>query len=104
MYTRRQNYNTGSHWLVGLVLGLVTIGIILSTLFFGILFFAENYGVFIILIGAFGMFKIFRYKASTWKQYLLEFLFILVFNTILVFGIIIVVNYGITFQSFGNLF
>ena len=104
MYTSRQNYNTGSHWLVGLILSLFTIVLLISLVFSAIMFFAENYGVFMVL---FGSFMIYKYMFFNGPSLSLLFKDIAGFGfgilSFIIGGLFIFAN-GITFQSFINLF
>jgi len=104
MYTSRQNYNPGNHWLVGLIGGLVLIPLIMAIIISVVFFFADNPGIFLVVVGI--LFLYFTYdKKTTWLSMTpMEFIGITTFSILATLGIVLVLLNGISFQSFSGIF
>jgi len=104
MYTSRQNFNQGSHWLVGLFVGILLISVIISVLVSIIFVFADNPGIFLIVVGV--LFLYFTYDKNTTLQSMtpMEFVGISIFSLLTAIGVFLILIMGFSFQSFSGIF
>ena len=105
MYTSRQNYNVGSHPVVGIIMFLFVFAVIAITITTFILFFVENVGVFFILFGLFMLYMSYD-KKTTWQSMMIrEFVGISVGMNLIITGIIFIIfNDGITIEIIKGMF
>jgi uncharacterized membrane protein len=104
MYTSRQNYNVGSHPIIGIIMFLFVFAIIAIIISSMILFFAENVGFLAIFLGLFILYISYDEKTQFHTMTFKECSGYTIGSLLISLGVTFIIFNGISFQNFITLF